>query len=422
LILFIVFSFLFVACGEQVDTAETPGTGIYSEKQRITTPSSADVPELVSGNTAFALDVYGKLTTEPGNLFFSPHSISLALAMTWSGAHGTTETQMADVLHFNLSQDLLHPAFGWLDLTLNGRGQGAVGSDGEPFRLHVVNRLFGQVDYTFLPSFLDTLALYYGAGMHLLDFMADPEAGRLVINGWVADQTEDRIEDLIPQGAIDTLTRLVLVNAIYFNAAWKEVFDDELTQNGVFHRPNGIEISVPMMTQPTSMPSAQSADYKAVELAYDGDELSMVVIVPQGDFTTFEQEFASDSAVLDSLLEALGSSYATVTMPRFTIDGNTISLTEVLSELGMPDAFIPGTADFSAMDGTYDLYISDVLHQAFVTVNEYGTEAAAATSVIMGETSIPDHIDIDRPFIFLIRDIETGAILFIGRIVDPSLS
>ena len=397
-----------------------PGEELRSEKQRIMEPPDTDVPELVEGNTEFALDMYGALAGEEGNLFFSPHSISVALAMTWAGARGQTESQMADALNFTLGQSELHPAFDWLDLELNSRGQEASGADGEPFRLNVVNRLFGQVSYDFLSEFLDTLALYYGAGMHLLDFAADPEAGRLVINEWVEEKTEDRIEELIPQGAIDNMTRLVLVNAIYFNGAWAEVFDDEQTADGAFHLLDGTEVTVPMMHQPEPMPSAEATGYKAVELPYDGEELSMVVIVPQGDFEVFEQQFTADSSVLTEIVDSLGNGSATVSMPRFTIDGDTISLKEVLFELGMTDAFVMGTADFSGMDGTQNLYVSDVLHQAFVSVNEYGTEAAAATAVIVNEFGVPNHIEINKPFIFLIRDRETGAILFIGRIIDPS--
>jgi serpin B len=175
-----------------------------------------------------------------------------------------------------------------------------------------------------------------------------------------------------------------------------------------------------MMYQPEPMPYAEATGYKAVELPYDGEELSMVVIVPQTDFEAFEQEFASDSSVLTGIVDALGSGHATVSMPRFTIDGATISLKEVLSELGMTDAFVMGAADFSGIDGTQNLYVSDVLHQAFVSVNEYGTEAAAATAVIVNDRGVPDHLDVNNPFIFLIRDRETGAILFIGRVVDPS--
>jgi serpin B len=174
------------------------------------------------------------------------------------------------------------------------------------------------------------------------------------------------------------------------------------------------------MVQPETMPSTEATDYKAVELPYDGEELSMVVIVPQGDFEVFEQQFAADSSLLNEIVGSLGSGSSTVSMPRFTIDGATISVKEVLSSLGMTDAFDAGAADFSGIDGTQSLFITDVLHQAFVSVNEYGTEAAAATAVIVGLTSVPNHVDVNKPFIFLIRDRETGAILFIGRVVDPS--
>jgi len=406
------------ACGGGTNTV-TPGQEVKSDKQRLAEPPGDGVPELVAGNTRFAIDVYKELAADPegGNLFFSPYSISVALAMTWAGAREQTESQMAQTLHFTLSQDKLHPAFDWLDLALNSRGQGAQGSDGEPFRLHVVNRLFGQTGYRFLQPFLDTLAVYYGAGLYLLDFMSDPEAGRLVINDWVAEQTEDRIEDFIPQGAIDTMTRLVLVNAIYFNAKWKEVFDDKLTADGAFTLPDGSTVTVPMMVQPESMPFGEGAGWQAVELAYDGDELSMVVVVPD-DLAAFEQNL--DAGKLAEIVDALGSDYATVTMPRFTVDGATFSLNQILGELGMPGAFVAGEADFSGMDGTHNLFISDVLHQAFVTVNEYGTEAAAATAVIVSEMGIPRHLDVDRPFIFFIRDLQTGSVLFIGRILNPA--
>ncbi|NMB74850.1 MAG: serpin family protein [Myxococcales bacterium] len=405
------------ACGG-AGPALAPGEEVRSDKQRITQPPDSDVPALVAGNTQFALDAYRLLAAEPGNLFFSPHSISVALAMTYAGARSDTESAMAGALRFSLSQAKLHPAFDWLDLALNSRGQGAAGKDGKAFRLHVVNRLFGQTGYHFLPDFLDTLALYYGAGMQLLDFFRDPEGGRKIINEWVEKQTEDRIRDLIPAGAIDTLTRLVLVNAIYFNAAWKEVFDDKLTQNGAFTRLDGTQVQVPMMAQPKSMPAGAGVDFTAVELPYDGDELSMVVIVPTGDFAAFEE--ALDGAKLASIFASLGSDYATLSMPRFTIDGATISLKKLLFDLGMGVAFEVGQADFSGMDGTRELYIGDVLHQAFVAVDEYGTEAAAATAVIMEGSGLPHHVDINRPFIFLIRDLQTDAVLFIGRVVDPS--
>ncbi len=411
-------AFLFCACGGGTTTL-TPGQEVKSDKQRLAAPPDTDVPELVAGNTQFAVDVYRELAakSEGDNIFFSPYSISVALAMTWAGAQGDTESQMASALDFTLDQEKLHPAFDWLDLALNSRGQGAAGQDGEPFRLHVINRLFGQTGYQFLQPFLDSLAMYYGAGLYLLDFASDPEAGRVVINDWVAEQTEDRIEDLIPPGCLDSLTRLVLVNAIYFNAKWKEVFDDELTADGTFTKPDGGSVTVPMMVQPKSMAYGAGEGWQAIELPYDGDELSMVVIVPD-DIASFESQL--DAGLIDDVFAALGSDYATFSMPRFSIDGASFSLKQILTDLGMPVAFDSASADFSGMDGTHQLFIGDVLHQAFVSVDEYGTEAAAATAVVMEGSGMPKHLDADKPFIFLIRDIQTDSVLFIGRILDPS--
>lgn len=300
---------------------------------------------------------------------------------------------------------------------MNSRGEGAAGKDGEPFRLHVVNKLFGQAGYAFLEEFLDMLALYYGAGMHLLDFAADPDGSRQVINAWVEEQTEDRIEELLPPNSIDNDTRLVLVNAIYFNAAWREVFDDEQTRDAVFHRPDGSEVTVPMMHHPNAMDYGAGPDFEAVEIPFDGDELSMVVIVPTGEFADFEQGL--DEAKLAAVFASLGSDAAFLEMPRFSIDGETISLKKVLKGLGMEDAFAFGAADFSGMDGTHTLFIGDVLHQAFVAVDEYGTEAAAATAVVMEMGAAPNQLVVDRPFIFLVRDLETDAVIFIGRVTDP---
>ncbi|MBN2559555.1 MAG: serpin family protein [Phycisphaerae bacterium] len=405
-----------------VGTTPPPGQTVQSDKQRIEDPnvSQSDLNELVAGNTAFAFDMYSELRGEDGNLFFSPHSISIALAMTYAGARNDTEAQMANALHFTLPQDRLHPAFNALDLELAGRGEGAAGADGGGFRLNVVNRIWGQEDYEFLEAFLDTLAENYGAGLSLLDFVNETEASRLAINDWVAKQTEDRIKDLIPQGAIDALTRLVLTNAVYFNVAWKEPFEEDATSDGTFYLLNGSQLTVPMMRQTEHHGYASGDGYKAVELLYDGSELSMVILLPDaGRFETFESTL--DSTVARNILANIESRSVQLTMPRYTFTSS-FSLVEVLAALGMTDAF-GGAADFSGMDGTHDLLIGDILHKAFIKVNEAGTEAAAATAVTMGATSIPEEpvvVTIDRPFIFLIRDIETGAILFLGRVLDPA--
>ena len=396
------------------------GEVLKSDKERITSPdvSAADVALLVEGNSAFAFELYQALKGKEGNLFYSPHSISLALAMTYAGARGETAQQMADTLHFILEQEL-HPASNWLDAELARRGEGAKGKDGEGFRLNIVNAIWGQKDYEFLSAFLDVLAENYGAGLRILDFITETEKSRLTINDWVSDQTEGRIEDLIPPGAIGALTRLVLTNAIYFNAAWEYPFDEDMTADGTFYLLDGGQVIVPMMKQTESFGYTEGEGYQAVELLYDGGELSMVILLPEaGNFETFEEGLQAQQ--VGDIISGLQPTEVALTMPQFEFDSE-FSLKDTLADMGMPIAF-SGGADFSRMTGNRDLSISDVVHKAFVAVDEAGTEAAAATAVIMELTAVPEspvEVTIDRPFIFLIRDIDTGAILFVGRVVNP---
>ncbi len=405
-----------VACAQPVASDV-----VRSEMKRVTSPevNEADMATLVSGNSAFAADLYQVLREENGNLFCSPYSISLALAMTYGGARGETAQQMSDALHFILSQDRLHPAFNSLDIELNQRGENAEGKDGEGFRLNIVNAIWGQKDYSFLSEFLDLLAENYGAGLRVLDFVKASEQSRVTINEWVSDQTEDRIKDLIPQGAIDQLTRLVLTNAIYFNAAWQLPFNEEVTSNGPFYLLNGNEITIPMMRQTESFGYAESDTCQAIELLYDGRELSMMILLPEaGQFEAFERSF--DTELIDNIISKLENRQVALIMPKFEFESS-FSLKKALTMMGMGVAF-SGSADFSGMTGSRDLFIDEVLHKAFVSVDEAGTEAAAATAVIMRLTAMPDkpiEVAIDRPFIFLIRDIETGTLLFIGRVVNP---
>ena len=407
-----------VACAQPTVSGEV----IQSEKQRITSPEvdKAELTTLANGNSAFAFDLYQALRDEDGNLFYSPYSISLALAMTYAGARGETEKQMADTLHFTLPQDRLHLAFNSLDLELSQRGKGAKGKDGEGFRLNIANAIWGQKDYHFLATFLDVLAENYGAGLRVLDFTKEPEKSRIVINDWVREETEGRIENLLPPGSVDPPTSLVLTNAIYFNAAWQYPFEENATTDGLFHLLEGGEVSVPMMGQEKSLGYAESEGYQAVELPYDGRELSMVILLPQaGNFETFEKSL--DVQQVDTIIKNLGSNQVILTMPRFEF-ASSFRLGGTLAAMGMPDAF-SGNADFSGMTGNRDLFISGVVHKAFVSVDEAGTEAAAATAVIMPTAAPPGatvEVTIDRPFIFLIRDIKTGAISFVGRVVNPS--
>jgi serpin B len=397
------------------------GEVLKSDKPRDTSPvaSDPDVDALVDGNNAFAFALYQVLKGEEENLFYSPYSISEALAMTYAGARDGTEASMADALHFTLPQARLHPAFNWIDLELAERGEGAQGKDSEGFRLHVVNAIWGQAGYTFLPEFLDVLSQNYGAGLRILDFVGETEPSRVTINEWVADQTEQRIKDLIPEGAINELTRLVLTNAIYFNAAWKYPFKEEMTTTGQFKLLDGTIIAVPMMRQDESMLYAGGAGYQAVELPYDGGELSMVIILPaDGQFEAVEGMLSGERVKV--IIAGMEIRQVDLTMPRFEFESS-LGLKRALSALGMGVAFTED-ADFSGISGKRDLLIQDVLHKAFVSVDEAGTEAAAATAVIVGTTSMPElaEVKIDRPFIFFIRDIETGSIIFIGRVLNPT--
>ncbi len=377
--------------------------------------------KLVEGNSTFAWNLYQILKQTDSNVFYSPYSISEALAMTYAGANGDTAKQMADTLQFLLAQDKLHPAFNNLDLLLKQRGQGAEGKDGKGFRLNVVNAIWGQKDYKFLQTFLDVLAQNYGAGLRLLDFKNKPEDSRIIINKWVSEQTENRINDLIPQGAIDPLTRLVLTNAIYFNAAWQTQFNKDNTSSGTFYMLNGNTTTAQMMHLTHSFGYAEGENYQAVELPYSGGELSMVVLLPaSGSFNEFQSSL--NASLVNDIINNLQHTEVVLTMPKFEFESS-FSLKDILTEMGMPVAFDPNKADFSGMDGNKDLYITDVIHKAFVSVDEAGTEAAAATAVIVGATAMPVNqvtVNIDRPFIFLIRDIQTGAILFVGRVLTTS--
>jgi serpin B len=400
------------------------GDVLQSEEPRDTAPevSAADLDTLVEGNSAFAFDLYQELKDAEGNLFYSPYSISLALAMTYAGARGETEAQMANALDFFLAQDRLHPAFNALSLELDSRGQGAEGKDDEGFRLNIVNAIWGQKDYEFLSDFLDVLAVNYGAGLRILDFINETEASRVTINDWVAEQTEGRIEDLIPPGMLTPIARLVLTNAIYFNAAWAEPFNEDATQEGTFYRLDGSQVSVPMMRQGENFRYGEGDGYQAVELPYDGNELAMVILLPEsGQFESFEA--ALDAERVAGIIDGMDYRQVNLTMPRFEFESS-FSLKTVLIAMGMPIAFSETQADFSGIsDSPERLYIWEVVHKAFVSVDEEGTEAAAATAVIMNGSAAPAEpaeFTADRPFIFLIQDIETGTVLFVGRTLDPS--
>ncbi|MGB8331344.1 MAG: serpin family protein [Polyangiales bacterium] len=399
-----------------------PGELIESSESRITSPDATtdELGRLARDNAAFSWDFYREATKPGENLFLSPYSISVALAMTWAGARGNTETEMADAMRFTLGQERLHNAFNALDLELQTRAEAGSADAPMPFRLNVTNAIFGQVGFGFLNPFLDTLAQNYGAGIRLMDFVNETEESRLAINQWVSERTEQRIEELLAPGIIDGTTRLVLVNAIYFTASWAEPFEEAETRDASFRRLDGSEVMVPTMHQGVETVYGEGESFQAAELPYDGQQLAMLLLVPdEGTFSQFEQMLSA--SMVDEIRAVLSPHIVELAFPKFSFRSN-IPSKAPLQALGMVEAFDAGTADFSGMTDTAPLFIQDVVHQAFVAVDERGTEAAAATAVISGETSAPPPatLTIDRPFVFAIIDRTTGATLFVGRVLDPS--
>ncbi len=395
-----------------------------SNLQRVTSPNvpANDTRVLVDGNNAFALDIYQPLRSQDGNLILSPFSISLALAMTYAGARGTTESQMADVLRFDLPQGQLHPAFNALDQDLATRGKPA-SEEETPLQLNIANSVWAEQTFPFLQEYLDVIASNYGAGIQLADFLNQHEAVRRQINDWVSDQTKDKINDLLQQGIIKPSTKMVLVNAIYFKADWMIKFDPDSTRDVPFHLLDGSEVQAEMMSKTMyGLPYTSGDGFQAIELAYQGGAAAMNIIVPdEGNFAEFESTL--DAARLNEILGNMPPSSVHLSMPKFNFTSE-FNLSDQLKRMGMPDAFDENFADFSGMTGGRDVFIDNVIHKAFVAVDEDGTEAAAATAVIIAPTSAGPieaiTLVIDRPFIFVIRDLSSGQILFIGRVLNPA--
>jgi serpin B len=385
-----------------------------SSKPRLRNPQAPtdDVQAYTAGHNAFGLMLYNQLRNNDGNLFFSPYSVAQALTMISAGARGDTAQQMAQTLHSAFPQARLHPAANALDLALSSRGAGQEG-----FRLEIANSIWGQRDYAFQPEFLDLLATNYSAGLRLQDFKTAPEPARAAINAAIAEQTQDKIKELLPPGSIDGLTRMVLANAIYFNAKWVAPFPKENTEDGAFHLEDGGTLTAPLMRLRKILRYTEKPEYQAVALPYKGG-VSMIVLLPRtGELAAFEQQLSAER--FQAILGELAESDLILMLPKFAYQSDSVSLRQALTLLGMADAFIPNTADFSGMDGTRDLYLSDVYHRGMVRVDEEGTEAAAATAGVIEAVSAPPMMIVDRPFIFAIRDDETGALLFMGRVVNP---
>ncbi len=369
---------------------------------------------LVEGNTAFALDLYGQLKADPGNLFFSPYSISTALAMTYAGARGETERQMGQVLHFGGDPRALHATFGQLQRQLGkaGRQKG--------IELSLANGLWAQKGNAFLRPFLQIAKGDYQARVVQADFKTGADAARGEINRWVAQKTRDKIQEILPAGSVDDLTRLVLVNAIYSNGAWAEPFEESDTSPQPFHLTRSRQVEVPVMHHFDSVRYMENTNFQAVDLPYRRGGLSMVILLPQQVDGCGQLGDQLTPALLSDALRQMKQQEVMIFLPRFKLESN-FKLNDVLARMGMPDAFGP-QADLSGMDGTRNLFLSGAFHKAWGEVNEQGTEAAAATGA-PAPAAVPLNPPVfraDHPFIFFIRDTRSGSPLFLGRLADPS--
>jgi serpin B len=404
---------------------EAAFTVVRSELARNEDPQipAADQTTLAVDSAAFACDLYAELSDQPGNLVVSPHSISTALAMTFAGAAGSTAEQMADTLHFSLPTARLHAALDWLDLELGRRFDDVKLDDESPAKLQVVNSVWAQHGLSLLPGFLDTLAVNYGAGVGALDFAGDPDGSRQVINDWVDQETEHRISELIPAEAITPNVRLVLTNAIYLHAPWVHPFAPSSTRTATFTTDAEVDVLVDMMHQTESLPYLAGDGFQALSLPYAGypSAVSLWILLPEaGRFAEFEGSL--DQPRLAAIAEGLVATRVAVSLPKFHILTKLV-LSDTLEAMGMTLPF-SSEADFSAMC-TEPLHITDVYHDADITVDEAGTEAAAATAVLMGDAGVALPIEgtvefvADQPFFFVLRDDATGAVLFMGRVTDP---
>jgi serpin B len=411
------------AAAPGVATAEAAAPDAYpivSGTSRDTSPNvaPADAVTLSTDDLRFAFDLYpGVATDETHNVFYSPYSVSLALAMTYAGAANATAQQIASALHFELPPDKLHPAYDALDLAIVGHATNGVTID-------IADSLWGQAGLGFAPAFLDLLGADYGAGLGTVDFAGDSLGALNTINEWVAGVTEQTIPHLLSPANVTPDTVLVLVNALYFHAPWLTQFDPTKTQPASFTRLDGSTVMAPTMIAP-GLPcsAARGANYLAVELSYANNATSLVLVVPDpGAFTAVETALSGDW--MAGVFGRLVPWDMALSMPKFEIHGPTFSLKDELEKLGMVDAF-GDAADFSPMFGApaAGFALTDVLQQAYVKVDESGSTASAATGVIGGHNSVsdlPTSLAVDRPFLFVVRDVPTNTALFVGRVLDPT--
>lgn len=375
-----------------------------------------DRSPVIGGNNQFAIDLFRALRGRPGNLSVAPASLSTALAMAYEGANGETAAEMARVLHLPADREAMRQQYCALLSRLNGDG-------GErPYRLVAANSLWGQQGDRFLPEYTSCLAKVYGAELHPVDFRRAAEKARLAINGWVAGKTNDLIPELLSARDVNPATSLILVNTVYFKAAWLHPFVKSLTAPGDFHRADGTKIRVPMMRQTRRFAHAQGDGYAMLEMPYQGGDLALDVVLPNEGMPLDKVESGLSLNGLQQTIDRLGERDVSVELPKFKVTA-AAELSETLKGLGMRSAFDAG-ADFSGIDGAHDLFVSKVVHQVVVNLDEEGTEAAAGSAVIVTRAltvkARPISFRVDRPFLYVIRDLKSGAILFLGRVADPA--
>ncbi len=404
--------------GRETERADPEVRLVKAEAERVRSPDVTDeqVADLVGGNNDFAFEMYHE-QAGTGNLIFSPYSISLAFSLAYAGARGETEAQMAETLKF-LPQETQHPAFNAIESRMSGLGEKGGGGPSPPFRLNVANSAWGQEGFRFEQEYLETLAEHYGAGLNSVDF-GQPDAASEEINTWIEDETEDRIKDLIPPNVISPSTRLVLANAVYFKASWQSSFVESRTKDGPFTLLDGSEVAAPLMRQSSYLPYSEGDGYQAVRLPYKGDAADMLVILPEeGRFEEIEDRL--DASLLDEVdANMRPDEFVKLTMPRFDFETD-LDLPGSFDSMGMTAPF-SGAADFGGITKEAGLFIGDALHRANITVDEKGTEAAAATMLDfpVSEPPPPVEMTLNRPFLFVIEERETGSLLFMGRVTDP---
>ncbi len=411
------FALLGAACSGSPITPATGGDDAHPPP-----PGAADVGSFAKSSNALGLDLYARARARPGNLALSPISVAAALTMTWGGARGETAAQMKKVLH---AEGESGPA-----MDVAGQLLASFGGEGSKVTLRVANRLFGEKTYAFEQAYLDHTKAAFGAPLEALDFKGNVEPSRVHINAWVAGQTQDRIKDLIPAGGVSGDTRLVLTNAIYFLGNWMSPFTKEATRPAAFHVTASASRDVPTMNQDARLRFAATDGVKVLEMPYEGGEVAMDFVLPDAADGLDAVEKRLSTAAIDAWIGAMKSEHVDVALPKFEINpAASISLGDTLRELGMPLAFTAGKADFTGMANppiaADRLYLDKVFHKAFVKLDEKGTEAAAATAVVINvETAMVPSPSVtfkaDHPFLFVLRHLKSGAILFMGRVSDPA--